>query len=298
MAYFQVINDDARDALSLIPDRSIQCCITSPPYWGLRDYGHVKQIGSEETLDLYIERLITIFREVRRVLADDGVLWLNLGDSYAARSMSIGDSVRLKSKDLIGLPFRIAFALQDDGWYLRQDIVWAKPNAMPESVRDRCTKSHEFIFMLTKQSRYFFDQDSIKERSVSFKERSDVRSEIQNIKGNMSERGVTRTTEGLNMKSQAQKTKPFRNRRDVWFVATESFKGTHFAVMPRAIVLPCLLASSRLGDTVLDPFAGASTVGVVALSQNRNFIGIELNSDYVKLSTDRLQSLNTMKEGE
>ena len=279
----EILVGDVRSRLAEIPDKSVQCVVTSPPYWGLRDYGNDGQIGLEQTPQEYIDEMVSVFREVRRVLADDGVLWLNIGDCYATKQFQ-----NIKPKDLVGIPWRLAFALQDDGWYLRQDIIWAKPNPMPESVRDRCTKSHEYIFMLTKSSRYFFDNEAIKEPSVSYNPKHQQKSTINNIVGNMSDRGVTRTTEGLNLKTQAEKTKEFRNRRDVWFIPTKPFKGAHFAVMPEAIVEPCVLASSRTGDTVLDPFTGSGTVAVVALRHGRNYVGTELNPEYADIAINRI----------
>jgi DNA modification methylase len=311
----EILVGDVRSRLAEIPDKSVQCVVTSPPYWGLRDYGNDGQIGLEQTPQEYITEMVSVFREVWRVLSDDGVLWLNLGDSYASfrDGKAIPDTARgenkgtlvpkgsaanrmagsfattnIKHKDLVGIPWRVAFALQDDGWYLRQDIIWAKPNPMPESVRDRCTKSHEYIFMLTKSSRYFFDNEAIKELSVSYNPKHQQKSTINNIVGNMSDRGVTRTTEGLNLKTQAEKTKEFRNRRDVWFIPTKPFKGAHFAVMPEAIVEPCVLASSRTGDTVLDPFTGSGTVAVVALRHGRNYVGTELNPEYAEIAKNRI----------
>jgi len=312
MPHSKILVGDVRTRLAEIPDDSIQSCITSPPYWGLRDYGHDGQIGLEQTPDEYVTEMVAVFREVRRVLADDGVLWLNLGDSYngsggnhqphhkndtgfqgkigAEKHKGKGRNIQtLKPKDLVGIPWRIAFALQADGWYLRQDIIWHKPNPMPESVTDRCTKSHEYLFMLTKSARYHFDNEAIKEQSVSFNpSTSPSRRGPNNIIGNMSERGVTRTTEGLNLKTQAEKTKETRNRRSVWTIPTKPFKGAHFAVMPEALVEPCILATSNPDDLILDPFTGSGTVAVVALRHGRNFIGTELNPDYTTIAQNRI----------
>lgn len=273
----EILVGDVRSRLAEIPDKSVQCVVTSPPYWGLRDYGNAGQIGLEQTPQEYVAEIVSVFREVWRVLSDDGVLWLNLGDSYFSKTKGTGgmnpetspknaikgkvnfqafDPVYLdagdlpiKQKDLVGIPWRVAFALQDDGWYLRQDIIWAKPNPMPESVRDRCTKSHEYIFMLTKQPRYYFDNEAIKEITAD---------------------------------------KGRRNKRDVWTIPTKPFKGAHFAVMPEAIVEPCVLASSRPGDTVLDPFTGSGTVAVVALRHGRNYVGTELNPEYADIAINRI----------
>lgn len=263
---------DVRQRLKEMPDQSVHCCITSPPYWGLRDYGEAGQIGLEQTPDEYVAELLSVFREVWRVLRDDGTLWLNLGDSYAGsgkgrnadgsanidatskQATSVGtiqgkliksSCKELKPKDLVGIPFRVAFALQADGWYLRQDIIWHKPNPMPESVSDRCTKSHEYIFLLSKSEKYFFDNEAIKEPSITWNpDAKPQKLDITNIKGNMSDRGVTRTPEGLNMKSQSEKTKQTRNKRDVWSVPVRPFKDAHFATFPTTLIEPCVLAGT------------------------------------------------------
>jgi len=289
----------------------VQCCVTSPPYWGLRDYGTTGQLGLEATPDQYVANMVAVFRAVWRVLRDDGTLWLNLGDSYAGNSnntrgegagggkergkaMGFGtlpqkkDYDGIKPKDLVGIPWRVAFALQADGWYLRQDIIWHKPNPMPESVTDRCTKAHEYIFLLTKSARYYYDVEAVKEPSVSF-DGNIVISTNKNIIGNMSERGVTRTTEGLNLKSQAEKTKETRNKRSVWTVTTKPFKGAHFATFPPDLIEPCILAGSAADTLVLDPFSGAGSTGVVAVQHGRRYVGIELNPEYLEMSRKRIQ---------
>jgi len=293
-----------------IPDGSVQTCVTSPPYWGLRDYGHDRQIGLELTPEQYVAELVEVFREVRRVLADDGTLWLNLGDSYAgsgkgawgsresaeANRHSIRETyiptraqsplagvvpVGLKPKDLVGIPWRVAFALQADGWWLRQDIIWAKPNPMPESVTDRCTKSHEYLFLLTKAARYFYDIEPIREP---------VNPQGQQISGaSMSERGAHVLTEGSRKQPEHIYDEPKgANRRSVWRINTKPFHGAHFAVMPTALAEPCVLAGSRFGDIVLDPFTGSGTVAVVALRHNRHFVGIELNPEYAAIAKNRI----------
>lgn len=323
-----ILLGDTRQRLADIPAGTIQTCVTSPPYWGLRDYGHEGQIGLEQKPDEYVAEMVAVFREVRRVLKDDGTLWLNLGDSYAAsrggttppaESLAGGlngwtvdgsrtnrgrmngynpsrdaGRIGLKHKDLVGIPWRVAFALQADGWWLRQDIIWHKPNPMPESVTDRCTKAHEYLFLLTKSAKYHFDHKAIAELSTSFNPKPSERQGPKNIIGNMSERGVTRTTEGLNLKSQSEKTKEFRNRRSVWTVATKPFRGAHFAVMPEALVEPCILAGSQPGDTILDPFTGSGTVACVALRHDRQFIGTELNPEYVDIARRRITDDNPM----
>ena len=286
---------DVRDRLSTIPDNDVQCVVTSPPYWGLRDYGHEDQLGLEPTPDEYIDNMVEVFREVRRILKDDGVMWLNLGDSYAGNRTTgrndadrkwRGTDVRTaignygKPKDLMGIPWRVAFALQSDGWYLRQDVIWHKPNPLPESVRDRCTKAHEYLFMLTKNPRYYFDNDAIKEPAVTAGSRSKVAGKKYD-----STDPLYRTKNGPEFIVPDMK-----NKRSVWSIPTKAFKGAHFAVMPEALVEPCILASSRPGDIVFDPFAGSGTVGVVALRHGRKFAGCELNSDYADIARARISN--------
>jgi DNA modification methylase len=260
-----IIQGDVRTALAQLEDGSVNCVVTSPPYWGLRDYGHDGQIGLEQSPDAYVEEMVTVFREVRRVLANDGTLWLNIGDSYAS------------GKQLVGIPWRVAFALQSDGWWLRQDIIWHKPNPMPESVTDRCTKSHEYLFLLTKSARYHFDHEAIKEESVgkwnSAKGFNKAGQSLRNIEGRIGNR--------------EDKEQEKRNRRSVWSITVKPFKGAHFAVMPEALVEPCILAGSLEGGVVLDPFFGSGTVGVVAQRLGRQWIGCELNPEYVKIAEQR-----------
>jgi site-specific DNA-methyltransferase (cytosine-N4-specific) len=253
-----------------IPDQTFSCCVTSPPYWGLRDYGIDGQIGAEPTVEEYIQSLVKVFREVRRTLRDDGTLWLNLGDSYTsgnrtwrqtdsknpARAMTYRPQTPkgLKPKDLIGVPWKLAFALQADGWYLRSDIVWNKPNAQPESVKDRPTRSHEFVFLMTKSQDYYYDHKSIMEPSLD-------------------------------------KEKP-RNRRSVWAINTEPSKEAHFAMFPPKLVRLCIEAGSPTNSVVLDPFFGVGTVGVVALSLRRDCVGIELKEEYAAIAERRLASIH------
>jgi len=257
---------DALTVLRRLPSGSVRCVVTSPPYWGLRDYGIEEQIGLEGTMHQFLHRLVAIFAEVRRVLTDDGTLWLNIGDGYTsgnrgyrapdkknpARAMDVRPDTPegLKPKDLIGIPWRLAFALQADGWYLRSDIVWNKPNAMPESVKDRPARSHEFLFMLTKSEKYYYDWQAVREPADGG---------------------------GL------------RNRRSVWHVNTKPFAGAHFATFPPDLIRPCIQASTEPGDYVLDPFFGSGTVGLVCQDENRQYVGIELNPEYVALAADRLQ---------
>lgn len=300
MGVARILVGDVRQRLAELPDCSVQTCVTSPPYWGLRDYGHDGQIGLERRPDEYVAGLVNVFREVRRVLADDGTLWLNLGDSYAARIRQSGshhagaltaksagvltDYRRplpsgLKEKDLVGIPWRVAFALQADGWWLRQDIIWAKPNPMPESVTDRCTKAHEYVFLLSKSARYYFANDSIAEPSALGPRT------VPAGKGNRN--GATGTND-LRTRPTVIEVVETRNRRSVWNVATKPYSGAHFAVMPEALAEPCILAGSRPGDLVLDPFTGSGTVGVVALRHDRDFIGTELNPEYAALAEARI----------
>lgn len=285
-----------------------QMCVTSPPYFGLRDYGVEGQLGLEQTPDEYVQNMVEVFREVRRLLRDDGTLWLNLGDSYAGyhgnknaaycdapsnkggyfenqRASTVGLS-GLKQKDLIGIPWRVAFALQADGWYLRQDIIWHKPNPMPESVRDRCTKAHEYIFLLSKSPKYYFDAEAIKEPAVSEKPAGNKRHKYADAcaAGDSEEH---RTKAGLLALADVEwKT---RNRRSVWTVATRPYKGAHFATFPPALIEPCILVGSRPGDIVLDPFMGSGTTAEVAILHGRQYLGCELNEEYRGLQDARIR---------
>jgi DNA modification methylase len=270
-----ILIGDAKEKLKELETESIQSVITSPPYWGLRDYGHAEQIGLEKNPNEYINNMVKIFDEVLRVLKKDGTLWLNIADSYS----SISDSkIGLKNKDLVGIPWMLAFALRMNGWYLRQDIIWSKPSPMPEPIKDRCTKSHEYIFLLTKSSKYYFDYEAIREPRVSTGNNHQFGGKKYNDPNNLIYDSV----------GSIYKSDGMRNKRDVWNVASKPFKGAHFAVMPELLVEPCLLAGSKPNDTILDPFAGSGTVGVVAKKHNRNFIGIELNADYAKIANDRI----------
>ena len=321
---------DCIESMRNMSDESVHCCVTSPPYFGLRDYGHDGQIGLEQTPDEYVARLVEVFREVRRVLRDEGTLWLNLGDSYAANrtyqvkstkggpkhsdSQSVGGKGSvvpdgLKPKDLIGIPWRIAFALQADGWYLRQDIIWAKPNPMPESVRDRCTKAHEYIFLLSKSPRYYFDAEAIAEPLA---DSSIARLTQPTLNAQAGSNRVPGKTNG-NMKavgprfggnkygdddSEQSRTKSGnewtgasngkRNRRTVWTVTTKPFKGAHFATFPPDLIEPCVLAGSPVGGVVLDPFGGAGTTGLVATQNGRDAVLCEINPDYLNMARLRI----------
>jgi DNA modification methylase len=370
----RIIAGDCREGMRTLPEASVHCCVTSPPYWGLRDYGHERQIGLEGTPEQYVARMVEVFRDVRRVLRDDGTLWLNLGDSYAGswgnqgrketrgtqrpirgpmmqrlkaspvhdieccmdedctcgsgdagiypdRKTCTGSWVNshptLKAKDLVGIPWRVAFALQADGWWLRQDIIWHKPNPMPESVRDRCTKAHEYVFLLTKSERYFFDNDAVSEpiAASSVERLSQPTLAVQagssrvpgKTNGNM--KAVVRSSGNKARKPASARGVPVdtgsgtagavagsvpregstRNKRSVWTVTTRPFKGAHFAVMPSALAEPCILAGCPDGGTVLDPFAGSGTTLAVAAKLGRNAIGCELNPDYIQLAEQRIK---------
>ncbi|MET3524405.1 DNA-methyltransferase [Mesorhizobium abyssinicae] len=261
-----IFEGDALTVLRRLPDRAVQCIVTSPPYWGLRDYNTADQIGLEPTLPQFINRLVEVFREAKRVLRDDGVFWLNIGDGFTsgnrgwrapdkknrARAMAVRPDTPdgLKPKDLLGIPWRLAFALQDDGWYLRADVIWHKPNAMPESVRDRPTRAHEYLFMFSKEEQYYYDRDAVRE-----------------ING--------------------------RNLRSVWNINTLPFPGAHFATFPPKLIDPCLRASTRPGDFVLDPFFGSGTVGLVAEQLRRSYVGVELHPEYVAIAAERLRADDT-----
>ena len=274
---------DCRDILPTLKANSVQCVVTSPPYYRLRDYGIVGQIGQEETVEEYVQTLVEVFRDVKRILKDDGTLWLNLGDSYANSGKLSGV---LKPKDLIGVPWRVAFALQADGWYLRQDIIWHKSNAMPEAVTDRCTSSHEYIFLLSKSPKYYFNTEAIKEPVVSKKGNNKTfrnggvytqkKSYFNSIKIKQQTHGNIPNKSGL------------RNKRDVWTVSTGSYSGAHFSTFPPKLIVPCILAGSKKDDIILDPFFGSGTVAEVATFHGRNWIGIELNEDYAELYKERL----------
>jgi len=297
---WQLLTGDVRETLSKVPTMSVQCCVTSPPYWALRDYGDARQIGMESTPAEYVESLVSVFRDVRRVMKSTGTLWLNLGDTYASDCKGTGGlshkqlsnpgsrfsaqriSHGLKTKDLIGIPWRVALALQADGWYLRSDIIWSKPNPMPESVTDRPTKAHEYLFLLTKQPRYYYDADAIAEAGTG----RNWLASGENLVGN----GIHKHKDGYRDCGNKGETGEAygRNRRSVWTIAVEPYHEAHFATYPELLVEPCILAGSNTGDVVIDPFAGSGTTGVVALKHQRNFIGCELNPAYVRLAENRL----------
>ena len=278
-----ILLGDAAELLRTLDADSVHCCVTSPPYFGLQDYGVSGQIGQEAAPEEYITRLLEVFREVRRVLRPDGALWLNIGDSY-------------QNKNLTGIPWALAFALRADGWYLRQDIIWYKPNAMPESVRDRCTRSHEHIFLLAKSARYYFDAGAIREPVMGDSTKRYLRGcENQADTVTLPRFGGTKygdsTAEETRCKSGKEYVPtPYRNKRDVWTVGTSGYQGAHFAVFPEKLVTPCVLAGCPEGGTVLDPFTGSGTTGVVAKRLRRNFIGIELNPEYREMAVERIRS--------
>lgn len=360
MTEFQLICADVLEGLRSLPNESVQVCVTSPPYWGLRDYGVPGQLGLERTPDEYVSRMVEVFAEVRRVLRSDGTLWLNIGDSYAAQrggtqvpaetlaggfrghekegqgnrgrgslarphavdgTTGAADKTRvanrdaaaigLKHKDLCGVPWLLAFALRNDGWYLRSDIIWSKPNPMPESVTDRPTKAHEYMFLLTKSARYYYDAAAIREQRTSDEDAATFRGGCyvegktdnatmgkRQVVGNRrtdKQRGHSRRHAGFNDRwdgmSKEEQSALGRNKRSVWTVATQPFPEAHFATFPTALVEPCILAGSKVDDTVLDPFNGSGTTGIVALGHQRNYIGIELNPAYVEMARRRLHKV-------
>jgi DNA modification methylase len=351
---WNILEGDVREVLRRLPDNSVHSVVTSPPYWGLRDYGVEGQLGLEPTPEEYVQNMVEVFREVRRVLRDDGTLWLNLGDSYASGGMSNPSSKStlgggkdlgaadysitrkvpngLKPKDLVGIPWRVAFALQADGWYLRSDIIWEKPNAMPESVRDRPTKSHEYIFLLSKSKKYFYDNEAIKEPAVTADKKAVKKQNTESKQDGVGKRQYT----GFNAR---YKHTPTRNKRTVWSVATKPYEGAHFAVFPPDLIRPCILAGvpekccdkcgapyerviKRTGHknkrepahatdelrptcdcnagvtsgVVLDPFMGSGTTLLVATEHGRQAIGIELNPKYIKLAHQRLDGVQPRLE--
>lgn len=349
----RIINGDCLEVVKELEDESIDCVVTSPPYWGLRDYGtaswiggdpgcpHMRttkiskdtatghkgmfeqgnvvgdaiyksecpkcgairednQLGLEETPEEYTANLVKLFSEIRRVLKKEGTVWLNLGDSYTGtgskgdlkdpkhpkgrngQSVAVNNKIKgLKPKDLVGIPWRVAFALQADGWYLRQDIIWSKPNPMPESVTDRCTKSHEYIFLLTKSQHYYFNADAIKEKTTD----TTVQRLSQQVESQNGSLRVPFKTNGV-MKAVGDTER--RNKRDVWSVSTQPYAEAHFAVYPQKLIEPCVLAGCPEGGVVLDPFFGSGTTGFVAKKLNRQYIGIELNPEYIKIADKRL----------
>jgi DNA modification methylase len=335
---YRILQGDVLDRLRELADESVDCVVTSPPYWGLRDYAVAGQLGLESTPQLYVDAMVNVFREVRRVLRKDGTAWVNMGDSYAndgkwggasgGKQLYLGEDnckrvgrnkrlTGLKPKDLVGVPWRLAFALQDDGWWLRQDIIWAKPNPMPESITDRCTKAHEYIFLLSKAERYHYDADAIRTpyaeetKDLSF-ETMDFSRRDQYAKpvsgwnmGNGSHAAIdhaipkshngSKFTDGKTVAVRPRTGKGKRvdnplgaNKRSVWIVPSQPYPEAHFATFPEELIVPCTLAGCPIGGTVLDPFSGSGTTGVVALRYHRNYIGIELSPEYAAMSERRI----------
>jgi DNA modification methylase len=333
-----IIMGDALKTLRELDAESIDSCVTSPPYWGLRDYGVDGQLGLEQTPQQFVDNMVQVFEEVRRVLKPQGTLWLNIGDSYVSSGGTghqgkHGDRATrthtqrnllgktsgngLKVKDLVGVPWRLAFALQQAGWYLRQDIIWHKPNPMPESTRDRCTKAHEYIFLLSKSAKYYFDNEAIKEPSVTAAREAKWAGRKSGLHSGESHSGSGKSTRrfavrpagwgtgdqprtaielqqsGTHRKETGAAAETYvlsdkRNKRSVWTVGSKPFKGAHFATFPPALIEPCILAGTPPGGTVLDPFFGAGTTGLVAKKHGRNYLGIELNPEYAALAHSRL----------
>lgn len=288
-----------------IPAASVQTCVTSPPYWGLRDYGIEQQIGVEESPDAYIENLINVFRGVRRILKPDGTLWLNLGDCYnhkstlAVQTKNHGRLYDLfqgrrwdpscKEKDLVGIPWLVAFALRSDGWFLRADIVWAKPNPMPESVTDRPTRAHEFIFLFSKQPDYYYDHEAILEQSIGVWNAKAMQADNMSPDSKaviLNQTGQNKTVGANSFHRDEDRFE--RNKRDVWTIPVANYAEAHFATYPEKLIEPCILAGSRIGDTVFDPFTGSGTTGAVSVALNRNFIGTELNPKYIEIAKRRI----------
>ena len=313
-----ILLGDCRDVLKTIESDSIDCCVTSPPYYGLRDYNSPDQIGMETDPKKYIENMVSVFLEVYRVLKPEGTLWLNMGDSYSGSGRGVGTKefsskqstnkganilsksvenglgmdgrknipVGYKRKDLLGIPWRVAIALQDSGWYLRQDIIWSKPNPMPESVRDRCTKAHEYIFLFSKTPNYYFDWEAIKEPAVNGPLNTD-KPRPSKKKGEFVAKG-----EPMPGRLPFRAVTEYRNKRSVWTVAPSGFKGAHFATYPEELILPCVLAGSPEGGIVLDPFSGSGTTAAVAKKNKRKYLAIDSNKDYVGIAEERLRKID------
>ena len=315
MNSWRILIGDVREQLATLPAGCVRTCVTSPPYWGLRDYGVSGQLGLESTPEAYCAAMVAVFAEVRRVLADDGTLWLNLGDTYAgnrgyqvpdSKHKDVGNSRRmtvsrrrdnapipcsdirvegLKPKDLIGVPWRVAFALQADGWYLRSDIIWSKPNPMPESVTDRPTKAHEYIFLLSKSRSYYYDAGAIAELGTGRETFYPATPQLRALAAT----GMRNDGNSVNREPAFT-----RNKRSVWSISTQPYPEAHFATYPEDLIEPCILAGSAVGDTVLDPFTGSGTTGAVAIRHQRNFIGCELNPSYVELARKRIGNVAPM----
>ena len=312
MALDCIICGDALAELKKLPDELVHCCVTSPPYWGLRDYGVDGQLGLEPTPEEYVDNLVAVFREVRRVLRDDGTLWLNLGDCYNGSGGAGGDYnpgglkegqpkypgrniASLKPKDLVGIPWRVAFALQADGWWLRSDIIWHKPNPMPSSVKDRPTAAHEYIFLLSKSQHYYYDAQAIREPSSMPLLSSDTKRKESKRGRRDKQRGHGRRHAGFNERwdqmSKAAQCAMGRNKRSVWTVATRPFPEAHFATFPLQLIEPCILAGAPVGGLGLDPFTGSGTTAVAAKRLGRQWLGIELNPEYAEMARRRIDTV-------
>ena len=314
---YEIKVGDSLEVLKTMDDESVHCCVTSPPYWALRNYDHPDQLGQEATPEGYVDNLVAIMGEVHRVLRSDGTLWLNLGDTYAGtgykgkhkdpknpkgRNGQANDAKNhkvpgLKSKDMVGIPWRVAFALQEDGWWLRSDIIWHKTNPMPIPVNDRPTSCHEYIFLLAKSKHYYYDKDAILE---PLKDQNRVEQEGGSGFGGRKHAGnrdKTLNNAYSGTLYDATKLKG-KNKRDVWTVATNGYRGAHFAVYPPKLIEPCILAGCPDGGVVLDPFSGSGTTGVVAMNNGKNYIGIELNPEFAELSHQRIKDEvpNTLEE--
>ena len=317
-----VIHGNSEEILKTLPDKFVDCCITSPPYYALRDYGIDGQIGLEDTPEEYVQKLVNVFQEVKRVLKDDGTLWLNIGDSYwgsgsrgwdftgritdhsviqqgSKGTVNLSNVPKLvgksdtgvKNKDLIGIPWLLAFALRNDGWYLRQDIIWHKPNPMPESVTDRCTKAHEYIFLLSKKPKYYFDYTAIQEPCVIQKPSEHIRFGGNKYGDNEDKKYAIYSGDEYHPKVERDGEYIVRNKRDVWTVKPSRSKEAHFATFPEELIKPCVLAGCRMGGVVLDPFFGSGTTGRVATEYGRNYIGIELNTEYIDMAHRRTNNI-------
>jgi len=307
-----ILVGDCIERMRSMSDASVQCVVTSPPYWGLRDYGVDGQIGLESTPQEFLAKMVAVFAEVRRVLREDGVCWVNMGDGYAGgrgdtktglnqrtgqsehigKQGDVGGIVRapavpdgLKPKDLIGMPWRLAFALQSDGWWLRSDCIWHKPNPMPESVTDRPTKAHEYVFLLTKAARYYYDADAVREEGNPANYRKN---------GSQRENPPGKTPQGKLDDRRGDIDCSVRNLRTVWTIPTQAFSGTHFATFPEELAARCIKAGSKPDDVVFDPFTGSGTTGVVAVRLGRNFIGTELNPTYAEMAQKRITGVEPM----
>jgi DNA modification methylase len=288
----RIICGDSLSVLETLPDGSVDCCVTSPPYFGLRDYGAGGQIGREGTPEQYVERLVAVLREVRRVLQDDGTLWLNIADTYCDKGYAKGiRPQRMKPKDMMGIPWLVAFALRADGWYLRNDVIWVKANPMPESCKDRMSRCYEHVFLLAKSKNYYYDNMAIAEPIAPGTARRATAE--RSGRGKYAKGAPGQGPQTINKRREAKDideamVSPFRNRRDVWHINVVPYAGAHFAAFPLKLPETCILAGCPKGGTVLDPFFGSGTTGIAALSTGRHYIGIDINADYCRLAKERI----------